>query len=247
MDAHEQEQIEGIKAWWRENRWYILGGLVISAVAVGGWRMWLQQQQELAEAASLKYENVITQSNLADLDALESSIEELQAEYSDTPYASLGTLKLAAAQVDADDFAAAADSLRWVVENTDDPQLALVARLRLARVLLQQGDFAAVHKALDVADAGEFTALYEELRGDAFLAVNDRDNARKSYEAALAAMDSAAPGDRSLVQMKLDNLAMPIDSLLANTEPAAPVESEAAVPPEDGSVEAPADDADDAQ
>lgn len=247
MDAHEQEQIEGIKAWWRENRWYILGGLVISAVAVGGWRMWLQQQQELAEAASLKYENVITQSNLADLDALESSIEELQAEYSNTPYASLGTLKLAAAQVDADDFAAAADSLRWVVENTDDPQLALVARLRLARVLLQQGDFAAVHKALDVADAGEFTALYEELRGDAFLAVDDRDNARKSYEAALAAMDSSAPGDRSLVQMKLDNLAMPIDSLLAKTDPAAAVESEAAVPPEDSSVEVPADDAGDAQ
>lgn len=229
MDAHEQEQIEEIKSWWRENRWYILGGLAISAVAVGGWRMWQQHEQDLAEAASLKYEAVITQANLADLDALEDSVAVLQADYSGTPYASLGTLKLAAAEIEAGNAAAAADALRWVVDNTDDGELALVARLRLARVLLQQGDTAGVHQALDVADAGRFTALFEELRGDAFLAANDRDNARAAYEAALAAITSGDPGDRALVQMKLDNLAMPFDALLATgttlaAEPASPTE-----------------------
>ncbi|HEX7031188.1 MAG TPA: tetratricopeptide repeat protein [Gammaproteobacteria bacterium] len=239
MDAYEQEQIEGIKSWWQENRWYIIGGIVVSAVAVGGWRMWLQHQQERSEAASLKYEAVVTQASLADLEALKGSVEELQADYSGTPYASLGTLKLAAALVGADEFAAAEDSLRWVVDNTDDPQLALVARLRLARVLLQQGEFAEVHKALDVADAGRFGALYDELRGDAFLAANDRDNARTAYESALAAMTSGAPGDRALVQMKLDNLAMPFDALLA-TKPetgAAPSDAPAAAAEDTGSGE----------
>lgn len=239
MDAHEQEQIEEIKSWWRENRWYILGGLLISAVAVGGWRMWLQHQQTQAEAASLKYEAVITQAKLADRAALEASIAELQADYSGTPYASLGTLKLAAAEVDAGDFAAAADSLRWVVDNTDDAELALVARLRLARVLLQQGDVDGVHRTLDVADAGKFTALFEELRGDAFLAADDRENARAAYEAALAGIAAGAPGERALVQMKLDNLAMPYDALLADLDAAEPAASEGSAA--DESADEPAD------
>lgn len=215
MNSHEQEQIEEIRSWWRENRWYILGGLIASVVVVGGWRMWVEYQQELAETASLKYDAVVTQANLADRAALEQSVAELQADYSGTPYASLGTLKLAAAQVNAADFAAAADSLRWVVGNADDPELVLVARLRLGRVLLQQDDAAGVHAALDVADAGRFEALFEELRGDAFLSTGDRDNARAAYEGALAAMTGGAAGDRALVQMKLDNLAMPLDTLLA--------------------------------
>lgn len=223
MDAHEQEQIESIKTWWQENRWYILGGLLISAVIVGGWRYWLEHERQQAEVASLQYENVITQSRMADFAALETSVRELQEDFSGTPYASLATLKLAAAQVDAGNHDAAEESLRWVMDNTDDDELALVARLRLARVLLQQEDFAAVHATLDIADDGKFSALFDELRGDAFVGAGDLENARTAYESALAAMESA-PGDRNLVQMKLDNLAMPFDTLLAvepESEPAA--------------------------
>lgn len=223
--AHEKEQIEGIKTWWQENRWYIVGGLVVSAALVGGWRWWLAEQQAQAEAASLKYEAVITQASTGAMDALKTNVTELQNDYSGTPYASLASLKLAAAQVEAGDYAAAADSLRWVMDNTDDDELVLVARLRLARVLFQQGDFAGVHAALDVANAGKFGALFEEVRGDAFLAAGDRDNARVAYEAALAAIEPGI-GDSRRVQMKLDNLAMPFDTLLGDANDV-PAEAEA--------------------
>lgn len=222
--THEKEQIEGIKTWWQENRWYIIGGLVISVIAVGGWRMWLQHQLEQAEAASQKYENVITHASTGDKDALQAAVSELQNDYAGTPYASLATLKLAAAQVEADEYAAAAESLRWVLDHADDDELALVARLRLARVHFQLNELADVHRVLDVSSAGEFEALFEEVRGDAFLAAGDRENARAAYDAAIAA--AGAGGDTRRVQMKLDNLAMPLDALFGTSE--SPAADEAA-------------------
>lgn len=219
--AHEKEQIEGIKAWWRENRWYIAGGLVVAALAVGGWRMWLEHQQQQAEAASLKYEDVITRAATGETDALRAVVAELQTEFGGTPYAALATLKLAAAEAETDNYHGAAAALRWVIDNTADDELALVARLRLGRVHFQQDKLADVHRVLDVSRAGKFEPLFEELRGDAFLAAGDRDNARTAYEASLAAMEPGA--DTRGVQMKIDNLAMPVDALpgdAGSTEPA---------------------------
>ena len=212
--SHEKEQIESIKAWWRENRWYIIAGLVISAVVVGGWRYWQEWRQQQAEAASLVYEQLLTSAATADASEVGERVRTLQEEYAATPYAALGTLRLAAVRVEGGDFDGAADALRWVMENADDPELGLVARLRLARVLLQQQDIVGAPRALDVASEGKFAALFEELRGDAFLLTGDRDDARLAYEAALAAMEPGL-GDRRLVEMKLENLALPTDALAA--------------------------------
>ncbi|HEX7031317.1 MAG TPA: tetratricopeptide repeat protein [Gammaproteobacteria bacterium] len=212
--SHEKEQIENIKAWWRENRWYIIAGLIISAAVVGGWRYWQEYRLQQAEAASQRYETLLTQAAASDAEAVAAAASELQRDYAGTPYASLGTLRLAALRVEAGEFDAAADALGWVMENTSDPELGLVARLRLARVLLQQRETADAQQVLDVANAGRFEALFEELRGDAFLLDGDRDNARVAYEAALAAMEPGL-GDRRLVEMKLNNLALPQQVLAA--------------------------------
>lgn len=212
--SHEKEQIENIKAWWRENRWYIIAGLVISAAIVGGWRYWQEYRLQQSEAASQRYAELLTQAGTNDVDAVAATVSELQNAYSGTPYASLGTFQLAAMQVEAGDVDAAANALRWVLDNTDDPELGLVARLRLARVLLQQADATAAQQVLDVASAGRFAALFEELRGDAFLLDGDRENARAAYESALAAMEPGL-GDRELVETKLENLAMPESVLSA--------------------------------
>lgn len=214
--AHEKEQIENIKAWWRENRWYIIAGLVISAAVVGGWRFWEQYRLQQAEAASLQYERLLAQADTADIATVAAAVADLRENFAGTPYAALASLRLAALRADLGEFETAAGDLRWVVENADDRELALVARARLARVLLQQEAFADVHRALDVADPGRFRAVFEELRGDAFLGAGDRDNARIAYEAALAAMDDGV-GNRRAVEMKRENVALPIESLAAQT------------------------------
>ncbi|MBW3566468.1 MAG: tetratricopeptide repeat protein [Proteobacteria bacterium] len=225
MDAHEKEQIEEIKLWWRENRWFILGGLVISIAIVAGWRYWQEYRQEQSEIASQKYEELLSQARTQNFAELENTVRELQDEFSATPYAALGSMKLAAERVTAGEFAAAAEALRWAMENTDDDELALVARLRLARVLLQLGRTEDAIELLRSVEPGKFAALFEELRGDALLAKGDKDGARAAYEAAIAALEPGL-GERRVLQMKLDNVAMPVEAV-ASTDASESGESDA--------------------
>lgn len=229
MDAHEKEQIEEIKEWWRENRWYILAGLAISIAIVAGWRYWQEYRQEQSEAASLQYEQMLSQAEAGDVTALQGAVQELQQDYSGTPYAALASLKLAAEFVKAQDFSSAVEPLRWAMENTDDDELALVARARLARVMLQNNEPQQSLALLDDATPGKFAALYSELRGDALLHAGDGDAARTAYETALAATEPGL-GDRQLLQMKIDNVAMPVAK-------AATPETSAAATAESGNVE----------
>lgn len=226
--THEKEQIENIKAWWRENRWYIIAGLVISAALVGGWRYWQEHRQQQAEAASIRYEQLQTQATAGNIESVQERVKELQNDYSGTPYAALGTLRLAALQTRSGDYQAAADSLRWAMQNTDDNELAKVAQLRLARVLLQRQDADAALGELASMKPGKFGALYEEVRGDALLAKGDRDAARLAYEAALAAMEPGL-GDRELVERKLQNVRLPAEVLNAAFKTAKEPAPEAAV------------------
>ena len=78
--------------------------------------------------------------------------------------------------------------MRAVADESKDAELAQVARLRVARLLIQQGKHDEALKLLDVEKAGAFAAQVHEIRGDAQVAKGDRDSgARAEYAAALAA------------------------------------------------------------
>ena len=53
-DFEEQERLAELKAWWEDNRWFVLGGIVAAALAFGGWKAWQAwQARQLSEAAAL--------------------------------------------------------------------------------------------------------------------------------------------------------------------------------------------------
>ena len=76
---------------------------------------------------------------------------------------------------------------------------------------------------LDQIPAGDYRALNQELRGDALLKLGRATDARAAYTQALAALpDSAPPGERQALQMKLDDLAptgAPVAAGAATTTP----------------------------
>jgi predicted negative regulator of RcsB-dependent stress response len=95
--------------------------------------------------------------------------------------------------------------LRWVMDQTDFPELRQIARLRLARLKLADG---ALDEALSLVSgdvAAGFEAADQEARGDILLAKGDLDGARAAYRRALVSL-AATSANRQLVQMKLDNL-----------------------------------------
>jgi predicted negative regulator of RcsB-dependent stress response len=124
--------------------------------------------------------------------------------YPDTLYAVMASMAMAKLAVAENDLEGAAAHLRSAMSQSAQPELAELARQRLARVELAQGKTA---DALQTLQGGKGGAVSDELRGDILLAQGKPDEALTAYNSALAAF-SDVPEKRELVQMKLDDLAM---------------------------------------
>jgi predicted negative regulator of RcsB-dependent stress response len=78
-------------------------------------------------------------------------------------------------------------------------------RLRLAGILLDEGNYDEALKLAE-ADHGEaFAALYADIKGDILAAAGKPEEARAAYQAALARMNKKG-AYHQIVQMKLDSL-----------------------------------------
>lgn len=198
----EQEQVEALRKWWKENGKAVIGGLVLGVAVIGGWRGWQAYAQHRDEQASTLYEQMLAATDPA---AAAASGEALTKTYASTPYAALAALTMARSSLEAGDLAAAAGHLRWAVEHTKEPAMQALARVRLARVLLAQGQTDEAAQVLDSAEPGAFAGVYEVVRGDIHAAKGERDQARAAYERALTDLPANDPG-RQQLQMKLDEL-----------------------------------------
>lgn len=209
--ASEQEQIEALKKWWRENGIAILVGAAIGLGGLFGWQYWQRHIDARGAGASVAYEALLGASQAGKHDEVLTSGKALASEYSDTPYANLAILLMAKADVEKGDLDAAKTALRQVLDKADTADLRHVARIRLARVMLDQGDDAGVKTLLQGVDFGAFAAQYQEIEGDLAVRNGDIKAAREAYQKALAGSDA---GSSALVQLKLDQLGLPADEAI---------------------------------
>lgn len=201
----DDEQGEALKAWWRDNWAWVLSGIVVGLGLLVGWQYYQRYQRQQAEAASAALEQ-LAQAQVSDQSKAATLLKDFTGKYSATPYAMQAQLLQAQSAVDAGDLAAAETALRTVMADSKDPELAQVARLRLARVLTEQGKPDDALTLLDLANAGAFVAAVHELRGDALYAKQDEAGARTEYAAALTAYKADSGADASLVELKLQDL-----------------------------------------
>ena len=104
----EEEQVEAIKNWWKENGRSTVIGVVIAAVAVFGWRGWQDYERETAEAASALYQSLVQQSQLQPGESLSDErlkstayiANQLKTDYSGSTYSLYASLWLAKHAVD---------------------------------------------------------------------------------------------------------------------------------------------------
>ena len=203
----EKEQIEQIREWWRENGWYLIGGVALGVLILFGWNRFNAYQDAQAEAAGALYVEV-RQAIMDDAPGdARNLLAQLRESYPGSPYTDQAGLVVAVMRMDAGQLNGARDELRYVMEETSDPELSLIARLRLARVLAQQEAYDEALATLDV-DSGSFSGRYSEVRGDIHVALGDPVSARAAYTAALITEESNLV-DRNLVQMKLEDLPPP--------------------------------------
>jgi predicted negative regulator of RcsB-dependent stress response len=210
-DLSDNEREEQLRRWWSENWMWIVGGVAIGLAVLAGYQYWQQTRFQAAEQDEATYLAVLDTLGRNQRDEAMKQADQLRSTHPKSPYADQADLALARAAVDARDFDGAAKRLRAVADGSRDPQLRVVARTRLARVLGEQGKHDEALGLLDVSKAGEFTALLHDVRGDLFAAKGDAAAAAREYDAVLAgeSADTDSGIDRVYVRLKREALAVP--------------------------------------
>ncbi len=216
-DLSEAEQWELAKQKARELWIYVVGGVALGLAGLAGWNWWQERRETQAETASARYEELLDAFTRNDQTRGLALLDELKSEYAWTPYPALGSLVAARVQVDTNELDKAAASLRFVMDNSHDDEVKMIARLRLARVLSAQGKHDDALGLLNVTDAGEFAQRIADTRGDVLLAKGDRDGALREYLSARTASADDGTLDVDLLDLKIRDL--------GGTPPATPGES----------------------
>ena len=203
LDLQEQEQLDTLKAWWKDNGNRVVGVVLVAAILMGGWRGWQYYQTKQTNEAATLYQQFVEQLASNDAKRVNDAAAAVMDKYASTPYASRAALIAAQVNESVKDPAHAKTQLQWVIEHSKEDGLKSVAGLRMASLLLDEKDYAGAQKLLDAKHAASFDALYADMKGDLMNAQGNKAEARAAYQIAYDKLDAKSTY-RNLVQMKLD-------------------------------------------
>jgi predicted negative regulator of RcsB-dependent stress response len=218
LDTTDEEQVEALKNWWKDNGTSLLTGVLVVLVVMFGYRKWQESQtqtvgeasdlyQQIAELAVANAGKLITDDELL---AAQNVYSQLKEQYASTVYSRFAALAMAKFHADKGELDQAAAELQWLLDHQSigllkkaDPELFQIARQRLARIRLAQGSAQAALDLVRGGDAGSFVASFSDTEGDALLQLGDKEGARAAYQKALAANGDGNP---VLLKLKLQDL-----------------------------------------
>jgi len=199
----DEERAEAIKKWWKENGLSILLGVGIGLGAIFGWRAWMDYRETVRQQASAAFERLLAEADAGDAQSARAQSKLLREEFAATAYATLASLVRARVEAKVGNLVAARTALEQAIAGSPAPGIRRIAALRLARVLIAEGDLQGAAGLVARHDDGSgFNGAFAALRGEIAEAQGRMAAARTAYEQALA---TGAPSPDQ-IRMKLDNL-----------------------------------------
>lgn len=200
----EEEQIDAIKRWWKENGKAIILGFVLGIGGIGGFRYWQSNVEEQAKIASMHFEEVVALS-AKDKKEFLAKVTEVETQHAGKSYADLTAFVAAKKLVDEKDYKAAQQQLEWVLKNSSHESFTHIARIRLVKIMMQLNETKAALALIKDLKSTGFESTYAELRGDLYAALHEYSKAKAEYQAAL---NKLSTGDRrgAAIEMKSNNL-----------------------------------------
>lgn len=126
-DYTEEEQVEALRRWWAENGTSTIVAIVLAAAAIVGWRHWGNYRETEAVNASVIYQS------------MQDAIEQAQTRPDSSEL-----------------FMAVRSSAEQLVAEYGNSAYADYARLTLARLAVEEGDYESAAATLqDVVDAAD--------------------------------------------------------------------------------------------
>jgi len=206
----EEQQVEALKKWWKENGTSLIVGLFVGVSALFGYRYYVTQNNTHTVHASDLYMQVMQGVRNKTIDDRTIDIQnQLINDYSDTPYAALSALVLAKIEYETDDADGATAQLEVAIKHANDTVTKQIASLRLAAIYLEQKKYDEAMALLNMAHDVAFDAQYEELKGDLFSARGEIAEARTAYDKAISLQGVSAS---EWLKLKRQNLGQENDA-----------------------------------
>ncbi len=205
IDLEEQEQVDALKAWWKQNGKTVIMAVSVFIVTIAGIQGWRVYQSNQAHQAAAMYSQLENAEQTKDTKKIRDAAGQIIEKYPSTPYAARAALISARANYESGDAKSAKAQLEWVVGHSKEAPVLDMARLRLAGILLDEKNFAESIKLLNAKHEDTYDGLYADLLGDAMVAQGKADEARKAYKESIQKTDEKSPF-RKYIQIKLDSL-----------------------------------------
>tara|TARA_R110000772_G_scaffold48089_2_gene109786 strand:+ start:2750 stop:3424 length:675 start_codon:yes stop_codon:yes gene_type:complete len=213
----EEEQVEALRRWWDENGRSILVAIVLVLAGTFAWQGWQRYDAQRTASASDLYQQMLEAAALAQEGAATAApvsqlATQLRRDFAGTSYAQFAALHQARLAVLAGDLEAAEADLRWVLGKADGgSETALVAQLRLARVVAAQDNVEQALALLAPEAMGKYQAAAAMARGDVLAGAGRAEEALAAYREAQALVQTYP------AQLNLETLVAKLQSLAAAT------------------------------
>ncbi|HST03028.1 MAG TPA: tetratricopeptide repeat protein [Usitatibacter sp.] len=116
-DFEEQERIAELRAWWEDNRWYVIAAITAAVIAFIGYRGYAWWQQKAQADAAAAYSPVADAVTAGDKKKADEAAKVVIEKYPHSFFASQSALMLARDAFDANNLDEAARQLRWVIDH----------------------------------------------------------------------------------------------------------------------------------
>lgn len=203
-DLEEQEQLAQIKAWWDKYGTLTLSLMSLALVVILGWQGMNWYDNSQASQARGYYEaleRAAKQPGEDGVSRIQAAMKTLEGDFPKTDYAARAALLASDALREKGKPEAAQAPLLWLI-SSEHRALAPVARLRLAGLLLDQGQYDQALSQLDNPPSS-FKALFDDRRGDVYAAQGKPEQAKKAWQAAIELLGPSS-ALTNVVQLKID-------------------------------------------
>ena len=208
LDLQEQEQLDQIKAFWKQHGNLITWVITALLLVYAGWNGWQWYQRDQAGKAAAIFEELDKAAAAGDVAKVSRAFTDLKDRFPRTASAEQGALVAASVQYDKGQADAARATLTWATEQAREEEYRAIAALRLAGLLIEAKQPDAALKQVDAVKLPAFAGLVADRRGDVLMAQNKKDEAKAAYQAAYKALDERLDY-RRLVEAKLIALGAP--------------------------------------
>ena len=205
LDLQEQEQLDALKAFWKQYGNWLTWALILVLGAYSAWNGWNYYQRRQAEQASAMFDELDRAAQASDTDKVNRVFADLRDRYPKAPITAQGGLTAGKMLAEKGQSEQAKQSYAWVADSATDDDVRALARLRWSGVLLDEKKFDEALKVLEGVKNSSMDALVADRRGDALLLSGKKNEAVAAFRSAWQALPETVDY-RKRVEAKLTAL-----------------------------------------